>query len=51
MKKVDEILKRRPLPVARGNRQRDEQILRGMEEGEQGERSNVLEKDKSMEGE
>ena len=39
------------MSVARGNRQKEEQILRGMDEGEQGERSNVLEKDKSMEGE
>ena len=39
------------MSVARGSRQIDEQILRGMEEGEQGERSNVLEKDKLMEGE
>ena len=39
------------MSVARGNRQRDEQILRGMEEGEQGERSNGSERDKSREGE
>ena len=39
------------MSVAGGSRQREEQILRGMKEGEQGERSNVLEKDKSMEGE
>ena len=39
------------MSVAGGSRQRDEQILRGMKEGEQGERSNGSERVKSREGE
>ena len=38
------------MSVAGGSRQRHEHILRGMKEGEQGERSNGSERVKSREG-
>ena len=48
MKKVEKILKKRWLSVAGGSRRRDEHILRGMKEGEQGERSNGSERVKGI---